>query len=191
MLRAWRELCTENNVEIHFGAEAKLDSDFKGVFIQNHYILSHQIAVCTNGLTSKLGLNIDVKPARNLILLTKRLPSLDLESTYHHQKGYFYFRKIHERLLIGGGRHLFENEEFSSEFMVNEKIKSHLLAYLKHHFGIDHNQIEHEWTGIMGVSKSKNALVKRLNSNLICGVRLGGMGIAIGSLVGKKTAELL
>ena len=51
-------------------------------------------------------------------------------------------------------------------------------------------EIERRWSGIMGVGNRKSPIVRPLSSNVFCGVRLGGMGIAIGSLVGKELAEL-
>ena len=45
--------------------------------------------------------------------------------------------------------------------------------------------------GIMGVGNQKKAIVKQTSQNIFCGIRLGGMGVAIGSLVGKELAELL
>jgi hypothetical protein len=43
----------------------------------------------------------------------------------------------------------------------------------------------------MGVGNQKKPIVKQLSENVFCGVRLGGMGVAIGSLVGKELAALL
>ena len=43
----------------------------------------------------------------------------------------------------------------------------------------------------MGVGNQKKAIVKQLSSHVFCGVRLGGMGVAIGSLVGKELAALI
>ena len=43
----------------------------------------------------------------------------------------------------------------------------------------------------MGVGNQKKAIVKQLSKNMYCGVRLGGMGVAIGSLVGKELADLV
>jgi hypothetical protein len=43
----------------------------------------------------------------------------------------------------------------------------------------------------MGVGNQKKAIVKPISNNVFCGVRLGGMGVAIGSLVGKELAELI
>ena len=51
-------------------------------------------------------------------------------------------------------------------------------------------EIEHSWSGIMGVGNQKKAIVKPISDNVFCGVRLGGMGVAIGSLVAKELAEL-
>ena len=35
----------------------------------------------------------------------------------------------------------------------------------------------------------KNFQVKQISKNVFCGVRLGGMGIAVGSLIGKEHAD--
>ena len=52
-------------------------------------------------------------------------------------------------------------------------------------------EIEQRWSGIMGIGKKKIAISKQLSNNVYCGVRLGGMGIAIGTNVGIELAELL
>ena len=52
-------------------------------------------------------------------------------------------------------------------------------------------EIDHRWTGIMGVGNQKKAIVKSLSNNVFCGVRMGGMGVAIGSLIGKELSELV
>jgi len=48
-----------------------------------------------------------------------------------------------------------------------------------------------EWSGIMAFGKNKIPLVEKIDSNIALGVRLGGMGIAIGSKIGEATAQLL
>jgi hypothetical protein len=42
----------------------------------------------------------------------------------------------------------------------------------------------------MGVGPQKKPIVNTLAPNVYCGVRLGGMGVAIGAEVGQKLAEL-
>jgi glycine/D-amino acid oxidase-like deaminating enzyme len=51
--------------------------------------------------------------------------------------------------------------------------------------------IAHRWSGIMGIGSSKNPIVKQLSENVYCGVKLGGMGVAIGSLIGQELADLV
>jgi glycine/D-amino acid oxidase-like deaminating enzyme len=52
-------------------------------------------------------------------------------------------------------------------------------------------KVDQYWSGIMGVGSQKKPIVKQLSNNVFCGVRLGGMGVAIGSLVGKELADLI
>ncbi|MFK7757441.1 MAG: NAD(P)/FAD-dependent oxidoreductase [Flavobacteriales bacterium] len=191
LMKAWAKKCQDLGVEIYGGMSAQLLEDYSGVSIKNHVIKSKQIAVCTNGLSESLRLDLKLSPARNLVVLTEPIPKLELPSTYHHLQGYMYFRKIHDRLLLGGGRHEFLAEEETSKFEVNSDLRLRLERYLKEHFGILPEQIEMEWTGIMGVGNSKKPLVNRLNEHVVYGVKLGGMGVAIGSLVGKEVADLL
>jgi len=51
--------------------------------------------------------------------------------------------------------------------------------------------IEHRWAGIMGVGETKKAIVQRISTHVSCSVRLGGMGVAIGTSVGKQSAEMI
>ena len=41
------------------------------------------------------------------------------------------------------------------------------------------------------IKKRKKPILKKVSKNVYCGVRLGGMGVAIGSLVGKDLANLV
>jgi hypothetical protein len=41
----------------------------------------------------------------------------------------------------------------------------------------------------MGVGPQKKPIVKQVSNNVTCGVRLGGMGIAIGTTIGKQLAN--
>jgi hypothetical protein len=43
----------------------------------------------------------------------------------------------------------------------------------------------------MGVGQKKTTIVKEIEPHIYCAVRMGGMGVAIGSLIGKEIAELV
>jgi hypothetical protein len=41
----------------------------------------------------------------------------------------------------------------------------------------------------MGVGTEKKPIIKKISPNIVCAVRMGGMGVAIGSLVGKLAID--
>jgi glycine/D-amino acid oxidase-like deaminating enzyme len=51
--------------------------------------------------------------------------------------------------------------------------------------------IEQRWSGTMGVGAKKEPIVKKISENVFCAVRMGGMGVALGSLTGEEAAELV
>ena len=46
-----------------------------------------------------------------------------------------------------------------------------------------------EWSGIMAFGEKKEPIIKKISERTVIGVRLGGMGVAIGSLVGEEVAQ--
>ena len=52
-------------------------------------------------------------------------------------------------------------------------------------------ELEMEWTGIMAFGETKKPIIKMLSKDVWTGVRLGGMGVAIGWQVGKELSRLL
>ncbi len=41
----------------------------------------------------------------------------------------------------------------------------------------------------MGVGTEKKPIIKKISPNVVCAVRMGGMGVAIGSFVGQMAVE--
>ncbi len=150
-----------------------------------------KLFVATNGFASKLGIT-NVIPARNQVVITKPIENLHFKGTYHLDEGYTYFRTINSRILLGGGRNLDLDGEQTDEFGTTTAIQNYLKHILNHTILPNQNaEIDYSWSGILGVGNQKRPILKALSNNVFCGVRLGGMGIAIGSLVGKELALLL
>ncbi len=150
-----------------------------------------KLLIATNGFASQL-LNENVKPARAQVLITKPIKNLHIKGTFHLDKGYYYFRNIKNRILLGGGRNLDfkaeETTELNQTDLIQNKLEDLLKKTILTHIPFE---IDYRWSGIMGVGNQKKAIVKQINNNVFCGVRLGGMGVAIGSLVGKELADLV
>lgn len=155
-------------------------------------IRAGQIAVCTNAFTKKLLPDLELTPGRGLVLVTKPLSRLPFEGTFHMNEGYDYFRDFYGRVIYGGSRDVdFENES-TTDFGVNEKILAELKGRMTNNIlGHDHYEIDHIWSGIMAFGEDKRPIVMRVNEQIVAGVRLGGMGVALGSLIGLRLAKLL
>jgi glycine/D-amino acid oxidase-like deaminating enzyme len=52
-------------------------------------------------------------------------------------------------------------------------------------------KVDMRWAGTMGVGKTKSPIVKKIDEHVFCAVRMGGMGVALGSLTGEEVAELV
>ncbi len=150
-----------------------------------------KLLFATNGFAAKLT-NNQVKPARAQVLITEPIPNLDIKGTFHLDKGYYYFRNIDDRILLGGGRNLDFEGETTTEFGETTIIQNRLEQLLREVIlpGTDY-KIAHRWSGIMGLGNSKRPIVEPLSEHVFCGVRLGGMGVAIGSLIGQELADLV
>ena len=161
-----------------------------GVQMNDFSFSTQKLLFATNGFAEKIT-NNQVKPARAQVLITEPIPNLDIKGTFHLDKGYYYFRNIDDRILLGGGRNLDFEGETTTEFGQTELIQNHLEKLLKEVIlPTTEYKIAHRWSGIMGMGSSKKPIVEPLSENVFCGVRLGGMGVAIGSLIGKELAEL-
>ena len=148
--------------------------------------------IATNGFAKKLLPQLSIVPARAQVLITKPIPGLKFKGTFHYDKGYYYFRNIGNRVLFGGGRNLDFITEETSEFGLTELVQHKLDELLKDVILPDTPfEVEHRWSGIMGFGTEKTTLVQPVSEKICCAIRLSGMGIAIGSLVGEEGAELV
>nr|MBX2846147.1 FAD-binding oxidoreductase [Saprospiraceae bacterium] len=131
-------------------------------------------------------------PARNQVLITGPISSLPWQGTFHVDKGYIYFRNVGNRLLLGGARNIDPEGETTAEFGHSESIQTYLTDFLQQKL-LPNSQvsIENWWSGIMGVGPTKRAIVKQISDRISLAVRLGGMGVALGSKIAEEAAILL
>lgn len=156
-------------------------------------LLASKVVVATNGFAQQLLPGLDVQPARAQVLITEPIEGLKLKGTFHYQQGYYYFRNVGNRVLFGGGRNLAKAQENTAKIDLTVLIQDQLDELLHTTILPDQKEIKValRWAGIMGVGNTKTTIVKQLDPNIYCAVRLGGMGIAIGSLIGKEVVEML
>ena len=201
MMRALIDLAIEKKVEIKTGCNAlRIAATRSGVdvIVQQsavpEEIIFHcsKLAICTNAFTKTLVPELDLQPGRGQVLITNPIPGLPFKGIFHMDEGYFYFRELDGRVLFGGGRNLDFTGEATTAFDLNDRIQQVLEEKLrtvilpKHPF-----TIADRWTGIMAFGPNKQPILRAWSENIFLGVRMGGMGVAIGSAVGEELALMM
>ena len=153
---------------------------------------SRQVVVATNGFAKSLLPQLNVEPKRNQVLMTMPISNLKLKGCFHLDKGYFYFRNVGNRVLIGGGRHLDPDTESTDRFGMTPLIQNKLLSLLTEIVLPEQKfMISDTWSGILGIGTEKKPIIQKISPNVIVGVRMAGMGVAIGSAVGESVSQLV
>ena len=155
-------------------------------------LTADQILICTNAFAKQLMPELDVIPARGQILLTGPIDKLSFRGTFHADEGFYYFRDLGNRILLGGARNKAFQEETTDVMYTSENIQQELERYLSEVI-LPGKQftIESRWSGIMGMGREKKPIVRQLGSEVFCAVRMSGMGVALAPVVGEKVAKMM
>jgi len=195
LMRFLLNQCYSQNVQIKFSAKVRNFERKVGqwdVYLDDSLIVkSKKLVLCTNAFSKNILENLDVIPYRNQVIISKPIEHLQLKGTFHFNKGYTYFRNIDNRLLIGGARNIDMKMEQTDQFGANDKIIKYLVAFANEYLLLKPMEIERTWSGIIATGQTKNVLLRKENEDLYIGLRLGGMGVAIGSAVAKELVELI
>lgn len=188
--------CLSSGVKIYRGMEVvdirespnEVTLDLKDI----GEIKAARVVIATNALTPRLLPPVPVEPARNQVIVTQPIPHHGLYGTYHMDEGYIYIRDIGARILIGGARNRYE-QEHTDTHGINDANVDFLLSLLRDKIlpqQPHHIEAEYKWSGIIATGPSKRPIVKKLSDRITIGVRLGGMGVAIGMKIGRTVATL-
>ncbi|WP_217604128.1 FAD-binding oxidoreductase [Chitinophaga sp. GbtcB8] len=201
MMRTLIDLAIAKGVEIKTGCTAvRMEETPTGVHVitqqtnPQEEIVFHtgKLAICTNAFTQALLPQLDLQPGRGQVLITDPVPGLPFKGIFHMDEGYFYFRELEGRVLFGGGRNLDLTGETTTAFELNDHIQQVLEEKLRTIILPGRSfTIAGRWTGIMAFGASKQPLLKPFSSRVFLGVRMGGMGVAIGSEVAQQLAQMM
>lgn len=196
LLQKLLEKCHELKVEFLFGTEVEniieKPDEIEVQLSENLSIKSDQIIHCTNAFSSKFLENENIIPARGQILLTEPIGNLKLKGTFHYDEGFYYFRNLGDRILLGGGRNQDFKTEETTDFETTEFLQDHLENFLREVIILNDNvKISLRWSGIMAMGSEKTPIVKQLSERQFCAVRLSGMGVALAPKIGEIVAEMI
>jgi len=189
-------LARNQGVQIITGMEVRaLQDTGQGVELitaQGWRLIAGKVLVATNGFARQLLPDTSVFPARNQVLLTHPVPGLPIRGAFHYDRGYYYFREVNGRLLLGGGRNLAQTDEQTPELGTTPLIRAALIRLLQEVI-LPGRAVEVDcwWSGVLGIGAEKAPIIKKVSPQVAVAVRLGGMGVAIGTMVGEEGAEEL
>ncbi len=200
MMYHLRRLAQSQGIEVFGGAEVtQLEETARDVCLyaraprmQELRLRAPRVYLCCNAAIPSLAAGIDIRPARGQVLVTTALNDLPFDGTFHFDEGFYYFRRVGSQVLLGGARNLAIAEEQTAAQELNPLIQQHLEDVLRAVIlpGRDF-AIAQRWAGIMGFSADKTPIVRALSPRLAVGFGCNGMGLAIGTLIGERTAGLL
>lgn len=153
-----------------------------------------QLLICTNAFAKELLPDEDIIPARGQVLLTSPIEKLPWKGTFHSDEGFFYFRNLGNKVLLGGARNKAFEAESTTEMTTSEFIQMALEKYLDEiilpQFRGQYT-IEQRWAGIMAMGREKFPIVKEVQPNVFCCVRMSGMGVALAPVISQKVVEMM
>ncbi|MDR2238504.1 MAG: FAD-binding oxidoreductase [Chryseobacterium sp.] len=196
LLQKLLEKCQQLNVEFLFGTAVKnvteKENTVKVRLSESLCIDADQLMYCTNAFSSEFLENEEIIPARGQIILTEPVEGLQLKGTFHYDEGFYYFRNLGNRVLLGGGRNQDFKTEETTALETTAFLQTHLENFLKEVIlpGQDF-KIALRWSGIMAMGSEKSPVIKRLSERQFCGVRLSGMGVALAPKIGEMLAEMM
>jgi gamma-glutamylputrescine oxidase len=184
-------------IQIINGADVKELGDGE-VHIWHNYLnetisfRADKVIICANAYLNKLMPELNVKPGRGHVIITKPIDGLKFRGIFHYNEGYYYFRNFSEKVIFGGGRNLDIEAEESFDFSYNETILNDLIDKLDNMIlpGVNY-EIEDKWTGIMGFTSNKLPEIMEIDTSTIAAISCNGMGIALSGYIAREIADLL
>jgi gamma-glutamylputrescine oxidase len=167
-----------NSIEVNLSSSLKFTTD--------------QLLICTNAFTSLLLPAEKIAPARGQMILTAPIEGLKMRGTFHYQEGFYYFRNLGDRILLGGARNSSLETEETTQMETSEVIQQRLEQFIAEHLLPGRSFcIEQRWSGIMGFTGDKQPVVKRVDESVSVAVSCNGMGVALAPVIAEKVCEMI
>lgn len=186
----------ETGVQVLNGLEVtgyeKLNGHIQVYTKQEIHLTTTKLVICNNGMTKNLIPGISTIPARGQVLVTSEIKDIPFKGTFHYEEGFYYFRNLGKRILLGGARNLAIQDEETFSLETSDLIQIELERFLREVIIPGKSfTIDHRWSGTMGMGSSKMPDIKQVEENIFCSQNFGGIGVASAPLAGKKLAGLI
>jgi gamma-glutamylputrescine oxidase len=158
-------------------------------------IQCNKLVFATNGFTQNLLPQLNIQPGRGQVVVTKPIPGLRLHGTFHYDEGFYYWRHLGDRVLLGGGRNIAFEAEQTTELETTDTIQQCLHDFLQQHilqdYGISNIEevIDYSWAGIMAFTNNKLPQVSKVDNNVFAVIACNGMGVALSSVIAEQVVD--
>jgi len=168
-------------------------NDYVAIETQQSIVLkANTVILCANAFSNaiNLGTTLPLKPGRGQILLTSPIPNLPLLGTFHYDAGFYYWRNLGNRILIGGGRNSFFEQETTTDIAVTENVQTVLENFLQTHLNPSiQYTIDKRWSGIMAFTDNHLPYVHFTAPNILNAIACNGMGVALTPIIAEEIAH--
>ncbi len=157
----------------------------------NQTFTTTHLVYCTNAFTRQILPALNITPARGQVVVTAPIKGLQLKGTFHYDEGFYYFRNIGDRVLLGGARNKSFETEQTTELAISLTIQNELIRFLSEYILPGKSfTISHQWSGIMGFTDNKEPIIKMVDENAYAVVACNGMGVALTPIIAEEVAAL-
>ncbi len=188
-----------NNNEVY--KVAQTNPEYVTVHTRQFIFQARHVMLCTNAYSQFVHPYFAGKviPTRAQCLVTEPLPASVTPADVmpvcgYSDYGYMYYRMTFDnRLLIGGGRKLYKEQENTSEDRISDPVQAYLDNYLRTKFPDVRAQVDRRWAGIMGFSVDGLPLIGTIPGSPRIGFAVGftGHGLAFGAGTAERAVDHL
>jgi glycine/D-amino acid oxidase-like deaminating enzyme len=187
----------EQGVQFLYGA--KVESwEKNGAGVELHTsrgrLRAGSLVLATNAYLQQMAPSLGIKPARGQVMVTEPIQGLKMHGTFHFDEGFYYWRHLGNRILLGGARNADFAGEETLESTVSEVIQSQLEQFLIRHLPAHFNAssiqsiVSLRWGGLMAMSPDKKPVLVETEKAVWAAMCCNGMGVALAPVFAERVA---
>lgn len=159
---------------------------------QQHRFTARHVLLCTNAFTQELAPQAGITPARGQVIVTSPIPNLPMKGTFHFDEGFYYWRNLGNRILLGGARNTAFEAEATTDLSGSQTVRKTLEDFLIQHLHPSFQyRIDHHWSGIMGFTADKRPYTAQVQEGVTAAIACNGMGVALTPIVAEQVSQQL